>query len=99
MVDTTPTSKSGLNADSGDAGDLEKGAPASLREQDGQDEHPPDNSNQDPNVVDWDGPDDPENPLNWSLKKKGILITSISVITFLTLVVSLRTNYSIVDPF
>ncbi|KAG8916460.1 hypothetical protein FRC02_003813 [Tulasnella sp. 418] len=26
----------------------------------------------DAEVVDWDGPDDPENPLNWSYRKKWI---------------------------
>ncbi|KAF9516079.1 hypothetical protein BS47DRAFT_1341426 [Hydnum rufescens UP504] len=24
----------------------------------------------DPNLVDWDGPDDPDNPMNWSFKKR-----------------------------
>lgn len=28
--------------------------------------------NQDPNLVTWDGPDDKENPKNWSLNKKWI---------------------------
>ena len=38
----------------------------------------------DPNVVDWDGPDDPQNARNWSpaLKKGNIAI--MSAITFLT---------------
>lgn len=22
------------------------------------------------NIVDWDGPDDPQNPMNWTIKKK-----------------------------
>lgn len=38
----------------------------------------------DPNVVDWDGPDDPENPLNWPSRRKVVIVTSISVITFIT---------------
>ncbi|KAG8525233.1 uncharacterized protein KY384_008877 [Bacidia gigantensis] len=38
----------------------------------------------DPNVVDFDGPDDPQNPRNWSAKKKWANITVISSITFLT---------------
>ncbi|KAI0378626.1 MFS general substrate transporter [Hypomontagnella monticulosa] len=33
----------------------------------------------DPNVVDWDGPDDPANPMNWSGLKKGLHITYVSL--------------------
>lgn len=36
------------------------------------------------NVVDWDGPDDPENPLNWSQAKKWANIATISSITLIT---------------
>ncbi|KAJ5247128.1 MFS transporter cpaT [Penicillium chermesinum] len=39
---------------------------------------------QDPNIVDWDGPDDPENPLNWSKSKKLKATVSIALITLLT---------------
>lgn len=35
-------------------------------------------------VVDWDGPDDPRNPLNWSPKKKGINLAIFSSLTFVT---------------
>ena len=89
MVDTTPDttqpqeSRPGGNTTSSNAGDLEKGPTDSLS---GQDEQNQDDSSRDPNIVDWDGPDDPENPLNWNLKKKGTLVASISIITFLTLV-------------
>ena len=41
----------------------------------------------DPNIVDWDGPDDPNNPINWSGKLKGANIAVIASITFLTQVV------------
>ena len=37
-------------------------------------------SHRDGNVVDWDGPDDPEMPLNWSLTKKYTNTTILSVI-------------------
>ncbi|KJZ78858.1 hypothetical protein HIM_01631 [Hirsutella minnesotensis 3608] len=37
----------------------------------------------DPNVVDWDGPDDPENPLNWPFSKKFAALGIVSAITFL----------------
>lgn len=38
----------------------------------------------DPDIVDWDGPDDPENPLNWSGRKKVVATATISLITLLT---------------
>jgi multidrug resistance protein len=38
----------------------------------------------DPNVVDWDGPNDPTKALNWPAKKKWSNIAVISSITFLT---------------
>lgn len=38
----------------------------------------------DPNIVDWDGPEDPENPINWSEKKKWGNIAVLASITFLT---------------
>ena len=40
----------------------------------------------DPNVVDWDGPNDPENPMNWKSSKKLAVVSLASVITFLTYV-------------
>ncbi|KAK6341422.1 hypothetical protein TWF696_008498 [Orbilia brochopaga] len=43
-----------------------------------------DRSPPDPNLVTWDGPDDPENPLNWSLKKKWLATVVISAFTFIT---------------
>ncbi|KAJ5096989.1 MFS transporter cpaT, partial [Penicillium angulare] len=39
---------------------------------------------QDPNIVDWDGPNDPENPLNWTKAKKINATISIALITVLT---------------
>ncbi|KAL2037035.1 hypothetical protein N7G274_010162 [Stereocaulon virgatum] len=38
----------------------------------------------DPNIVDWDGADDPANPLNWSASLKWGNVAVISVVTFLT---------------
>ncbi|KAJ6263100.1 Efflux pump vrtL [Drechslerella dactyloides] len=38
----------------------------------------------DPNLVTWDGPDDPENPLNWSIRKKWTATVVISAFTFLS---------------
>jgi hypothetical protein len=54
--------------------DLEKGHDARF-----QDEDPPN-----PNIVDFDGPDDTENPMNWKASKKWGMISLVAVITFLT---------------
>lgn len=43
-----------------------------------------DETTHDPNIVNWDGPDDPENPLNWTKKQKISATVSIALITFLT---------------
>ncbi|KAK1983780.1 major facilitator superfamily transporter [Colletotrichum cereale] len=39
---------------------------------------------QDPNMIDWDGPDDPENPMNWSMKLKWANVAIISTLTLHT---------------
>ncbi|KAF2099723.1 MFS general substrate transporter [Rhizodiscina lignyota] len=39
---------------------------------------------EDPNVVFWDGPNDPANPMNWSSSKKWGSIAVVSAITFLS---------------
>lgn len=44
-------------------------------------------------LVDWDGPDDPENPLNWSNKQKWLATTIISLFTF-----SVRSAHQISRP-
>ncbi|GAB7344031.1 hypothetical protein MBLNU457_1953t1 [Dothideomycetes sp. NU457] len=38
----------------------------------------------DPHIVDWDGPDDPQNPLNWTKNKKGIAVFVLSMLTLVT---------------
>ncbi|KAF1999682.1 MFS general substrate transporter [Amniculicola lignicola CBS 123094] len=38
----------------------------------------------DPNVVDWDGPEDPENPMNWPTSRKVVAIGIVSAIMFLS---------------
>jgi hypothetical protein len=35
-------------------------------------------------VVDWDGDDDPENPLNWPSRRKATNIALLSCLTFVT---------------
>ncbi|KAF1971369.1 MFS general substrate transporter [Bimuria novae-zelandiae CBS 107.79] len=50
----------------------------------GGDVRPEPESGQDPNIVDWDGPDDPENPLNWRANRKWTLIGILSMVTLVT---------------
>ncbi|KAF2710442.1 MFS general substrate transporter [Pleomassaria siparia CBS 279.74] len=38
----------------------------------------------DANIVDWDGPDDPENPMNWPTSKKWRLIFVLALVTLVT---------------
>ncbi|KAK2742907.1 hypothetical protein FQN57_005037 [Myotisia sp. PD_48] len=38
----------------------------------------------DPNIVDWDGPDDPMNPINWTPRQKYTALTTVTLIVFLT---------------
>ena len=37
----------------------------------------------DPHIVEWDGPDDPENPLNWSVRRKWANVITFSTITMI----------------
>ena len=36
----------------------------------------------DPNIVEWDGPDDPQNPMNWPFWKKATFTAALSGLTF-----------------
>jgi MFS family permease len=49
---------------------------------------------QDPNIVDWDGSDDPENPMNWSSSKKIAAIGIVSAITMLSYVFTERLEWT-----
>ncbi|KAF2751627.1 MFS general substrate transporter [Sporormia fimetaria CBS 119925] len=63
--------------------DIEKGNPLSSTSSihNSEDTTPNDD---DPNIVTWDSPTDPQNPMNWSEKKKWGTVTVVSCITFLT---------------
>jgi hypothetical protein len=43
-----------------------------------------DENPEDPNIVWWDGPNDPQNPMNWSKARRWGAIYIVSAITFLT---------------
>lgn len=45
-----------------------------------------DDSNPNPNLVTWDSPGDPENPLNWTSAKRWITVAVVSYMTFLACV-------------
>ncbi|KAF7874098.1 hypothetical protein EAF04_002770 [Stromatinia cepivora] len=36
----------------------------------------------DPNLITWDGPDDPDNPMNWPMKKKWVVTVILGLMTF-----------------
>jgi hypothetical protein len=40
--------------------------------------------NDDPNLVTWDGPNDPANPKNWSFKRKWAAVFVVSSFTFIS---------------
>lgn len=42
----------------------------------------------DPDIVDWDGPDDPANPLNWPAKKKWSIVGALATVCFITPIAS-----------
>jgi hypothetical protein len=63
--------------------DVEKSAsPCSISSTD--EPEPGEEVERDPNVIDFDGPNDPENPMNWKASKKWGMVVLISAITFLT---------------
>jgi hypothetical protein len=44
----------------------------------------PGTETRDPNIVDWDGPDDPDNPQNWPDSKKWRIIGVLAAVTLVT---------------
>ncbi len=63
--------------------DIEKAGPTETTAEDPKDEPV------DPNVVDWEGPNDPANPLNWTTNKKW---SNIGILSFLTLLTPLASS-------
>lgn len=62
-------------------GDLERGV---TPQDDAKDAQAVVEGESDPNLVWWDGPDDPENPMNWPSWRKVLTCTIISFLTFVT---------------
>ncbi|CAJ2499748.1 Uu.00g026010.m01.CDS01 [Anthostomella pinea] len=73
--------KTSATKDSSPDRDVEKGD-VPQEGVDGNAEHTDDET--DPNVVWWDGPDDPENPYNWPLWRKLVNCGLISTMTFIS---------------
>ncbi|TGJ84139.1 hypothetical protein E0Z10_g4621 [Xylaria hypoxylon] len=67
--------QSGANAEQHANGDVEKGLQA---------EQATDDDENDPNIVWWDGDDDPENPYNWSMTLKILNCGCVSFQTFIS---------------
>ncbi|GKT93765.1 MFS multidrug transporter [Colletotrichum tofieldiae] len=62
----------------------------------------------DPNVVDWDGPDDRENPKNWSARKKAVFIATLGFISTLSPlassiaapgIASIKSDFDVTDTY
>ncbi|KIV78494.1 hypothetical protein, variant 1 [Exophiala sideris] len=65
--------------------DVENGIPVVDPTEDEDEKIPPAvATQQDPNVVDWASPDDPEKALNWTNRRKWANVAIISAVTFLT---------------
>jgi hypothetical protein len=60
--------------------DEEKAIPVSISKLDGT------SDDDDPNIVDWDGSDDPEMAINWPSRKKWTMTFLLSTLTLLTYV-------------
>lgn len=64
-------------------GDIEKGLPASQPIANAQQESPaPEQPPKDPSLVEFDGPDDPGNPKNWSVRKRLAMTVSMAMMVF-----------------
>lgn len=70
----TPTAQSELPIDSDK--DVERGLSVDAAVKSAE-------ATENPNVVSWDGPDDPENPQNWPFRRKAAAVGIVSAITFI----------------
>lgn len=73
--------RSSLHDEKGDDADVEVQVASTVTEEDKDRAAQP---SDDPNIVTWDGPDDPHRPHNWSQKKKWFNMSIVSAICFLT---------------
>ena len=83
--DWEPTGDEPRDDRAGENADLEK-APSMRRQQTNKSARS--QRERDPNMVSWTGPDDPENPKNWSMKRKWTATFVVSSFTFISPVAS-----------
>ena len=76
--------KDGADVDTADPGALEANVPRTSSVSNNNKEQEKSEEPVDPNIVDWDGPDDPTNPMNWPPWKVKAHIFLVSAITFVT---------------
>ena len=50
---------------------------------------------QDPNIVDFHGPDDPDKAVNWPARQKYSMLALISVMTFITYAANIQSNFRV----
>ncbi|KAK1765488.1 polyamine transporter 3 [Phialemonium atrogriseum] len=77
-VENEITKKPSLDDDATITIDLEAGCT------DPEEKRPVTEDEDDPNLVSWDGPDDPQNPKNWPDSKKWFNIAVLSILTIIT---------------
>jgi MFS transporter, DHA1 family, multidrug resistance protein len=70
-----------VEGSSGDDTDVEKGDQSSDEEK-AEQLRRKESKHRDPNLIEWDGPDDPENPMNWPTSKKWIITIALGMMTF-----------------
>ncbi|OTA93954.1 hypothetical protein M434DRAFT_72172 [Hypoxylon sp. CO27-5] len=80
--DTVPVNDHEENDTNIDTEEARSSLPGHEKGQGSQNNPPADDGVTDPNIVDWDGPDDPANPRNWSktVKMLNIVLVSLSVL-------------------
>ena len=76
--------KDGADVDAADPGALEANVPRTSSVSISDKEQEKSEEPVDPNIVDWDGPNDPSNPMNWPPWKVKAHIFLVSAITFVT---------------
>ena len=67
---------------SADGDEARRSPPAGEKDAATEEDLSADDAVADPNIVDWDGPNDPANPRNWSKRRKmlNVMLVSLSVL-------------------
>ncbi|KAH9883829.1 hypothetical protein F4778DRAFT_614228 [Xylariomycetidae sp. FL2044] len=81
---TTDPSSDPESEKNGGAGDAGPPTPSTPRGQGAEEDGAGRRQRQDPNLVTWDGPDDPENPKNWDRGRKWRAVFVVSTFTLIS---------------